>query len=109
MTRQFADRRLPSTERRIIQRPKETCEVVHTGPKIDFAAENIIGSKPERGAIRSAAIRVMAQAGDAAPGRVVGALKDLVGRHLDPLAFGDDPIATAGVRLVVGYLTIARR
>jgi len=52
---------------------------------------------------------VMAQAGDAAPGRVVGALKDLVGRYLDPLAFGDDPIATAGVRLVVGYLTIARR
>jgi hypothetical protein len=52
---------------------------------------------------------VMAQAGDAAPGRVVGALQDLVGRHLDPLALGEDPIATVGVGVVVGHLTIARR
>jgi hypothetical protein len=49
MAPQFADQRLPSTERRIIQRPKETCEVVHTGQKIDLAAENVIGSKRDRG------------------------------------------------------------
>ena len=52
---------------------------------------------------------VMAQAGDAASGRVVGALQDLVGRYLDPLALGGDPIATVGIRLVVGHLAIARR
>jgi hypothetical protein len=51
----------------------------------------------------------MTQAGDAAARRVVGALQDLVGWYLDPLALGGDPIATLGVRLVVGYLTIARR
>ena len=52
---------------------------------------------------------VMAQAGDAAPGRIVGAPQDLVGWHLDPLALGGDPIATLAIRLVVGRLTIARR
>ena len=51
---------------------------------------------------------VMAQTGDAASSRVVGALQDLVGRYLDPLALGGDPIATFGIRLVVGQLTIAR-
>src|SRR5215472_18804189 len=52
---------------------------------------------------------VMAQAGDAAAGWVVGALQDLVGWYLDPLALEGDPIAACGIRLVVGHLTIARR
>src|SRR6516164_6659065 len=52
---------------------------------------------------------VMAQAGDAAPGRVVGTLQDLAEGHLDALALGGDPIAALGIGLVIGGLAIARR
>jgi hypothetical protein len=52
---------------------------------------------------------VVAQAGDAAPSRVVGALQDLVGGYLDALALDGDPIAAIAIRLVVGRFTISRR
>ena len=42
----------------------------------------------------------MAQASHAASRRVVGALQDLVGRYLDALALGGDPIASVDIRLV---------
>jgi hypothetical protein len=51
----------------------------------------------------------MTQAGDGAPGRIVGTLQDFIGWYLDALAIGLDPIATGNIRLVIGGLTISLR
>src|SRR5215471_10491806 len=42
-------------------------------------------------------------------GRVVGALQDFVGRYLDGLAVGDDPIAARGIGLVIDRFAISVR
>ena len=42
-------------------------------------------------------------------GRVVGALQDFVGRYLDALAVGDDPIAARGIGLIIDRFAISVR
>jgi len=51
----------------------------------------------------------VAQAGNGATSRVIGALQDLIGWYLDALALDLDPVATGSIRLVIGGLTISLR